>query len=102
MRAVVQRMFSASVEVAGKTVGKCGKGLLIFAGAHVADSELEAVKLADRVMGLRIFNDEQGKINISLRDLQDKGEEVEVLAISNFAVYGDASKNRRPSFVIAA
>lgn len=102
MRAVVQRVLSASVEVEGKTIGQCGKGLLVFAGAHVSDSEQEAKKLADRVLGLRIFNDEQGKINLSIRDLQDKGEVVGVLAISNFTVYGDASKNRRPSFIEAA
>ena len=102
MRAVVQRVFSASVEVEGKIVGQCGKGLLVFAGAHVSDTEQESKKLADRVVGLRIFNDDQGKINLSLRDLQAKGEAVGVLAISNFTVYGDASKNRRPSFVGAA
>src|SRR5688572_9682686 len=102
MRSVVQRVFSASVEVEGKIVGRCGKGLLVFAGAHFSDSEQEATKLADRVMGLRIFNDEQGKINLSMRDLQNKGEDVGVLAISNFTVYGDTSKNRRPSFTEAA
>ena len=102
MRAVVHRVFSASVEVEGKIVGQCGKGLLVFAGAHVSDTEQESKKLADRVVGLRIFNDDQGKINLSLRDLQAKGEAVGVLAISNFTVYGDASKNRRPSFVGAA
>jgi len=102
MRAVVQRVFLASVEVEGEVVGRCGKGLLVFAGAHLSDTEQEATKLADRVVGLRIFNDEQGKINLSLKDLQANGETVGVLAISNFTVYGDASKNRRPSFVEAA
>ena len=102
MRAVVQRVFSASVEVDGEVVGRCGKGLLVFAGAHMSDTVQEAAKLADRLVGLRIFNDEQGKINLSLRDLQANRESVGVLAISNFTVYGDASKNRRPSFVEAA
>ena len=102
MRAVVQRVFSASVEVEGKVVGECGKGLLVFAGARHSDSKREAEKMADRILGVRIFNDEQGKINLSLRDLQSRGEHVGVLAISNFTVYGDASKNRRPSFVEAA
>lgn len=102
MRAVVQRVFSASVEVEGKIVGRCGRGLLVFAGARHSDTENEAEKMADRILGVRIFNDEQGKINLSLRDLLSRDEQVGVLAISNFTVYGDASKNRRPSFVEAA
>jgi D-aminoacyl-tRNA deacylase len=102
MRAVVQRVLSASVEVEGEVVGRCGKGLLVFVGAHLLDSQHEAEKMANRMFGLRIFNDEQGKINLSLKDLEGKGEEVGVLAISNFTVYGDASKNRRPSFTEAA
>lgn len=102
MRAVVQRIFSGSVEVDGEVVGRCGRGLLVLAGAHQNDTEAEAAKMADRVLGLRIFNDEAGKMNLSLRDLQSAGEPVSVLAVSNFTVYGDASKNRRPSFIEAA
>jgi D-aminoacyl-tRNA deacylase len=107
----VQRVFSASVEVEGQVVGRCGKGMLVFAGAHVSDGEAEAAKLADRVMGLRIFADEAGKMNLSMRDLLGRGHPERstepvagcgVLAISNFTVFGDASKNRRPSFVEAA
>jgi len=102
MRAIVQRVFSGAVEVEGQVVGRCGKGLAVFAAAHVTDTEAEAMKLADRVAGVRLFNDENGKINLSLRDLQARGEDVGVLAVSNFTVYGDGSKNRRPSFIEAA
>lgn len=102
MRAIVQRVFSGHVEVGGQVVGRCGKGLAVFAGAHFDDTIAEARKMADRIAGLRIFNDAEGKINLSLRDLHAAGEAAGVLAISNFTVYGDASKNRRPSFVEAA
>jgi D-tyrosyl-tRNA(Tyr) deacylase len=102
MRAVVQRVLSASVEVEGKLVGSCGRGLLVLLGAHFSDTEHEAEKMADRVLGLRIFGDAEGKMNLSLRDIVASGESAGVLAVSNFTVYGDASKNRRPSFVEAA
>ena len=102
MRAIIQRVTSATVRVDGQVVGRCKKGLLALVGAHVADTDLQAVKMADKVLGLRIFNDADGKMNLSLRDLQGLGEGVGVLAISNFTIYGDTVKNRRPSFVEAA
>ena len=102
MRAIIQRVFEASVEVGGQVVGRCGKGFVVLAGAHIFDTETEAAKMADRILGVRLFNDEAGKINLSLRQLMAAGEEVGILAISNFTVYGDASENRRPSFVQAA
>ncbi len=101
MRAVVQRVSSASVTVEGEVVGRCGRGLLVLAAAHKDDTEADAVKLADRVYGLRIFNDAEGKMNLSLEDLGELPEP-EILAISNFTLYGDALKSRRPSFVQSA
>lgn len=99
MRAVVQRVASASVVVEGEVVGSCGNGLLAFVGAHRDDTPDTARKLADKVAGLRIFNDEAGKMNLSISALDPRGS---VLAISNFTLYGDANKNRRPSFIEAA
>lgn len=94
MRAVVQRVHSAKVTVDGKVVGSCGRGLLVLVAAHRDDTEANAAKMADRVWGMRIFNDEAGKMNVALKDLPDpKG----VLAVSNFTVYGDTTQ-RRPSF----
>lgn len=98
MRAVVQRVSSASVKVDNKTVGKCGVGLLVLVAAHKDDTSESAVKLAQKIATLRIFNDESGKMNLALADIPDSG----VLAVSNFTVYGDASGQRRPSFVEAA
>lgn len=98
MKAVVQRVSEAFVRVDGKIVGSIGAGLVVLAAAHRNDTEAEARKLADRVLGLRIFNDEAGKMNLSLADVPDSG----ILAISNFTVYGETANNRRPSFVEAA
>jgi D-tyrosyl-tRNA(Tyr) deacylase len=78
-------------------VGSIGVGLLVLAGAHKDDTEGDALKLADRVVGMRIFNDEAGKMNLSLKDVGGS-----ILAVSNFTLYGDAMKQRRPSFVAAA
>ena len=101
MRAVVQRVSRASVKVEGKTVGSCGPGLLVLVGAHKEDTEQSAAKLADRIAGLRIFNDEEGKMNLSLDQIDNDGSP-QILAVSNFTVYGDALKSRRPSFMAAA
>lgn len=99
MKAVVQRVLEASVAVDGETVGEIGKGLVVLCAAHADDTEKEADKMADRVCGLRIFNDAEGKMNLALKDLD---EPASILAVSNFTVYGDARKSRRPSFVAAA
>lgn len=101
MKAVVQRVSRASVSVEGAVVGQCLKGLLVLAAAHRDDTERNAEALADRVLGMRIFPDAEGKMNLSLRDLRAAGEAVGILAVSNFTVYGDPSQ-RRPSFVAAA
>jgi D-aminoacyl-tRNA deacylase len=74
----------------------------MFAAAKKGDAEQHAIKLADKVFRLRIFNDEQGKMNLSLKDLLGAGETCSALAISNFTLYGETAKNRRPSFVDAA
>ncbi|HWA84401.1 MAG TPA: D-aminoacyl-tRNA deacylase [Fimbriimonadaceae bacterium] len=99
MRAVVQRVSRASVTVDGEVVGRCGQGLLVLVAAHRDDTEREAAKLADRVAKLRIFNDGEGKMNLALGDLVPPGS---VLAVSNFTVYGETAKNRRPSFIESA
>lgn len=97
MKAVVQRVTSASVEVDGKVVGSCGVGLLILVAAHRDDTDANAAKMADKIQGLRIFNDDAGKMNLALADVDGS-----VLAVSNFTVYGETSKNRRPSFIGSA
>jgi D-tyrosyl-tRNA(Tyr) deacylase len=99
MRAVVQRVTRASVTVEGRVVGACGSGLLVLVAAHREDSHQNAAKLADRVAKLRVFNDSDGKMNLALADLDPVGS---VLAVSNFTVYGDTTKNRRPSFIDSA
>lgn len=98
MRAVVQRVSKASVSVEGQEVGVCGVGFVVWVAAHRNDTPAQAEKLAQRIAGLRIFNDEQGKMNLSLAEVPGSS----VLAISNFTVYGETAKNRRPSFIEAA
>lgn len=95
MRAIVQRVSRARVTVDGQVVGEIGTGLLALVGAHKDDTEQNAKKLADRVAGLRVFNDADGKMNLALP------QPAAVLAVSNFTVYGDPSQ-RRPSFTSAA
>lgn len=97
MRAIVQRVSSASVNVDGRSVGSCGVGFVVLVAALRSDTTANAEKMADRVRGLRVFNDEAGKMNLALEDVGGS-----VLAISNFTVAGDATKNRRPSFIDAA
>ncbi len=79
-------------------VGDIGAGLVVFVCTHRDDTESEAIKLADKVIGLRIFNDEAGKLNLALADATAE----EVLVISNFTLYGDTRKSRRPSFTESA
>jgi len=99
LRVVIQRVSEASVSVDGKVVGEIGQGLLLLAGVHRDDTEESIRKAADRVVGLRIFSDVEGKMNLSIKDAL---ETPEILAVSNFTVYGDASKSRRPSFTQSA
>jgi D-tyrosyl-tRNA(Tyr) deacylase len=97
MRAVIQRVGRASVAVDGEIVGKIGRGLLILLGVTHSDTPAEAVWLAEKTVSLRIFNDADGKMNFGLTDV--KGA---VLVVSQFTLYGDAQKGRRPSFIAAA
>lgn len=97
MRAVVQRVTSASVEVGEEAVGTIGPGLLVLLGIGRRDDETDVRYLADKVAGLRIFEDGNGKMNLSVEDIAGA-----VLAISQFTLYGDCRKGRRPGFSEAA
>jgi len=97
MRAVIQRVSRASVTVDGETVGEIGSGLLVLLGVSVDDSESDADYLAEKTINLRIFEDEDGKMN---RSLVEAGGGL--LVVSQFTLYGDARKGRRPSFIKAA
>lgn len=96
MRAVVSRVKSASVEIGGETVGRIGKGFLVLLGVHQDDTEAEARKIADKICGLRIFEDENGKMNVNPADAG-----AELLIVSQFTLYADC-KSRRPGFSKAA
>jgi D-tyrosyl-tRNA(Tyr) deacylase len=96
MRLVIQRVTQASVTVDGQIVGQCGRGLCILAGVKIGDTRAEAEWLANKVANLRIFEDDEGKMNRSL--LEVKGE---ALVVSQFTLYADARKGRRPAFVEA-
>ena len=97
MRAVVQRVSRASVSVGGETVGAIGAGLLVLLGVSKDDSDADAAYLADKTAGLRILEDEGGKMN---RSAEDAG--AEILVVSQFTLYADARRGRRPSFEAAA
>jgi len=97
MRVVVQKVKRASVRVGEETVGEIGKGILVLLGISREDSETEAVYLLEKTINLRIFEDENGKMNLSLLDAEGG-----LLVISQFTLYGDARKGRRPSFIEAA
>ncbi len=97
MRAVVTRVDSASVTIDEKIHGKIGKGLLILLGIAPEDTPAHCRKMADKILGLRIFTDENDKMNLSLADIGG-----EVLVVSQFTLYGDCRKGRRPNFIQAA
>ncbi|MCQ4086284.1 D-aminoacyl-tRNA deacylase [Saccharibacillus sp. JS10] len=97
MRIVIQRCKSASVEVEGKTVGEIGSGLMILVGVTEGDTLKDASYLADKAAGLRIFEDEAGKMNHSVEDVGGS-----ILSVSQFTLYGDCRKGRRPNFMAAA
>jgi len=97
MRAVVQRVSRAAVVIDGETVGAIQRGLLVLLGVAPADTEKEARWLAEKVAGLRVFNDEAGKMNLGVAEVGGG-----VLVVSQFTLYGDCRKGRRPSFIAAA
>src|SRR6266702_1812339 len=97
MRALLQRVSHASVTVDGKVVGQIGQGILVVLGVGQGDSQVQVKTLTDKIVHLRIFGDDEGKMNRSLLDVGG-----EVLVVSQFTLYADIRKGRRPSFVEAA
>lgn len=97
MRAVVQRVSKSKVKVEDKTVGEIGKGLLVLLGVGKEDTKEDIEYLTQKILNLRIFEDENGKMNLSLLDIEG-----ELLVISQFTLYGDVRKGRRPSFTDSA
>jgi D-aminoacyl-tRNA deacylase len=97
MRAVVQRVGHAMVEIEGQVMGRIDQGLLVYLGVGGADTETDADYLSEKIIGLRIFEDESGKMNLALKDIGGS-----LLVISQFTLYGDCRKGKRPSFSSAA
>ena len=97
MRAVVQRVSRAEVRVAGERTGAIAQGLLVLLGIAPTDGPAQVKWMADKLENLRIFSDAEGKMNLSVRDVQGG-----ILLVSQFTLYGDAAKGRRPSFIGAA
>jgi D-aminoacyl-tRNA deacylase len=97
VRALVQRVSEASVTVGGEEVARIGRGLLVLLGVRNGDGEEEADRLAGKLERLRVFEDDQGRMNLSVRDVDG-----ELLVVSQFTLYGDSRKGNRPSFVEAA
>jgi len=97
MRAVLQRCRHASVTVAGESIGRIERGLLILLGVHRDDGPAQADWLAEKCVGLRLFDDADGKMNLAVQDVGGG-----ILVVSQFTLYGDCAKGRRPSFIAAA
>lgn len=97
MRALIQRVKEAKVEVNGEMKGQIGRGFLIFLGISDSDTEKDIDYLVDKISNLRVFEDKNGKFNLSLLDVQG-----EALVVSQFTLYADCTKGRRPSFIKAA
>ncbi len=97
MKAVVQRVSSARVEVDGETAGEIARGLLVLLGVAREDEEKDAAWMAEKIVGLRIFEDDEGKMNRALLEVDGS-----LLAVSQFTLLGDSRKGRRPSFIDAA
>jgi D-tyrosyl-tRNA(Tyr) deacylase len=97
VRVVVQRVSRAAVRIDGQTVGEVGRGFVVLAGFHASDNEAALTWMADKIVGLRVFADAEDKMNLALADVAGA-----LLVISQFTLYGDVQKGRRPSFVDAA
>jgi D-tyrosyl-tRNA(Tyr) deacylase len=97
MRAVVQRVTRAAVTVEGKLIGEIGKGLVVLVGIARDDTKVEAAYLVDKISNLRIFDDEEGKMNLSVKDVSGG-----LLIVSQFTLYGDVRRGLRPSWIDAA
>jgi len=97
MRSVVQRVTEAHVTVSGKLTGRIGSGILVYLGVHKDDTDKDLDYILDKVVNLRIFSDAEGRMNLSLLDVGG-----EILVVSQFTLYGDARKGRRPSYGDAA
>lgn len=97
MKVVLQRVSSAEVTVDRRSVGAIGTGFVLLVGFKAGDGEIEATWIADKIVGLRVFPDAEGKMNRSLNDVEG-----ELLVVSQFTLYGDVKKGRRPSFLDAA
>lgn len=97
MRAIVQRVLEAEVKIQNQSVGKIGGGLLVYLSVGKTDTEKDAEWIAEKIVNLRIFEDEAGKMNRSILDVQGG-----ILLVSNFTLHGDCRKGRRPSFDAAA
>jgi len=97
VRVVLQRVKRAEVRVEGRVTGKVGPGFLVLAGFAPADTDAQLAWMAEKILGLRVFGDDEGKMNRDLADVNGG-----ILVVSQFTLYGDASKGRRPSFIDAA
>ena|SRR5215471_4414798 len=97
MRAVIQRVSHAQVSVDGSVIGRTGPGLLVLLGVGQGDAEAQADYLVEKIAGLRIFSDENGKMNLSVSDIRG-----DVLVVSQFTLFGDVRRGKRPSFDDAA
>ncbi len=97
MRVVLQRVSSASVSIEGRVAGSIGRGFLVLVGFTAGDGGDDVEWMADKIAGIRLFSDDEGKMNLSLTDVDGA-----VLVVSQFTLYADARKGRRPSFVDAA
>lgn len=97
MRAIIQRVKKASVEVSGDLISQIDKGFLVLLAVEVEDTEDDMTYILDKTLGLRVFEDGEGKMNLSLKDVEG-----ELIIVSQFTLYGDVRKGKRPSFIKSA